>query len=43
MHRLHDATGIGVLIQDYPVVSGVSVTDEQVVEIVVAPARSPSG
>lgn len=33
LHRLHDATGIGVLIQDYPVVSGVSVTDEQVVEI----------
>jgi 4-hydroxy-tetrahydrodipicolinate synthase len=35
-HRLHDATGIGILIQDYPVVSRVSVTDEQVVEIVMA-------
>ena len=33
LHRLHDATGVGILIQDYPVVSGVSVTDEQVVEI----------
>jgi len=33
---LHDATGVGILIQDYPVISGVSVTDEQVVEIVSA-------
>ena len=30
LRRLHEETGIGVLIQDYPVVSGVSVTDEQV-------------
>jgi 4-hydroxy-tetrahydrodipicolinate synthase len=36
LHRLHEATGVGVLVQDYPVVSGVSVTDEQVVEIVLA-------
>ena len=36
LRRLHDATGVGILIQDYPVVSGVSVTDEQVVEIVSA-------
>jgi 4-hydroxy-tetrahydrodipicolinate synthase len=34
LRRLHQATGIGVLIQDYPVVSGVGVTDEQVVELV---------
>lgn len=34
--RLHEKTGIGVLIQDYPVVSGVSVTDEQVVALVQA-------
>jgi 4-hydroxy-tetrahydrodipicolinate synthase len=34
--RLHEATRVGILIQDYPVVSGVSVTDEQVVEIVSA-------
>ncbi len=34
LHRLHDATGVGVLVQDYPIVSGVTVTDEQVVEIV---------
>ncbi|GFG48969.1 dihydrodipicolinate synthase family protein [Mycolicibacterium agri] len=34
LKRLHDATGIGILIQDYPVISGVHVTDEQVVEIV---------
>lgn len=34
LRRLHDATGIGVLVQDYPVVSGVSVTDEQVVALV---------
>jgi 4-hydroxy-tetrahydrodipicolinate synthase len=33
LRRLHDATGIGVLIQDYPVVSGVSVSDEQVVAL----------
>lgn len=34
LRRLHDATGVGILIQDYPVVSGVNVTDDQVVEIV---------
>jgi 4-hydroxy-tetrahydrodipicolinate synthase len=34
LHRLHEETGVGVLIQDYPVVSGVSVTDEQVLELV---------
>lgn len=34
LHRLHAATGIGVLIQDYPVVSGVSVTDDQMLELV---------
>ncbi|MDG4668734.1 dihydrodipicolinate synthase family protein [Mycobacterium sp. 236(2023)] len=33
LQRLHSETGIGVLIQDYPVVSGVSVTDEQVVSL----------
>ena len=33
LRRLHDATGIGILIQDYPVISGVSVTDEQVVAL----------
>ncbi|MFB1299129.1 dihydrodipicolinate synthase family protein [Mycobacterium sp. pW049] len=33
LRRLHEKTGIGVLIQDYPVVSGVSVTDEQVVAL----------
>lgn len=33
LQRLHDATGVGILIQDYPVVSGVSVSDEQVVEL----------
>jgi 4-hydroxy-tetrahydrodipicolinate synthase len=33
LHRLHAETGIGVLIQDYPVVSGVHVTDEQVREL----------
>jgi 4-hydroxy-tetrahydrodipicolinate synthase len=33
LHRLHDATGVGILIQDYPVVSGVSVSDEQVVAL----------
>jgi 4-hydroxy-tetrahydrodipicolinate synthase len=36
LRRLYDATGIGVLVQDYPVVSGVYVTDEQVVQIVQA-------
>jgi 4-hydroxy-tetrahydrodipicolinate synthase len=36
LHRLHEATGIGILVQDYPVVSGVTVTDEQVVAIVSA-------
>ncbi len=36
LRRLHVETGIGVLIQDYPVVSGVSVTDEQVVALVAA-------
>jgi 4-hydroxy-tetrahydrodipicolinate synthase len=36
LRRLHDATDIGVLVQDYPVVSGVTVTDEQVVAIVAA-------
>ena len=34
LRRLYEETGIGVLIQDYPVVSGVSVTDEQVVALV---------
>jgi 4-hydroxy-tetrahydrodipicolinate synthase len=34
--RLHDATGAGILVQDYPVVSGVTVTDEQMVDIVSA-------
>lgn len=33
LHRLHAETGVGVLIQDYPVVSGVSVTDQQVCEL----------
>lgn len=36
LQRLYDATEVGILIQDYPVVSGVSVTDEQVVQIVSA-------
>lgn len=36
LRQLHEATDIGILIQDYPVVSGVNVTDEQVVEIVLA-------
>jgi 4-hydroxy-tetrahydrodipicolinate synthase len=36
LRRIHDATDVGILIQDYPVVSGVSVTDEEVVEIVSA-------
>jgi 4-hydroxy-tetrahydrodipicolinate synthase len=34
LRRLHEATGVGILIQDYPVVSGVSVSDEQVVALV---------
>ena len=34
LRRLYDATGIGILLQDYPVVSGITVTDEQVVSIV---------
>lgn len=34
LRRLYDATGIGILVQDYPVISGVTVSDEQVVEIV---------
>ena len=34
LHRLHEATGVGVLIQDYPVASGVSVTDVQALELV---------
>lgn len=34
LRRLHEATGVGILIQDYPVVSGVNVTDDQVVAIV---------
>lgn len=34
LRGLHDATGIGILLQDYPVVSGISVSDEQVVTIV---------
>ena len=33
LRRLHDATGIGILIQDYHFISGVSVTDEQVVAL----------
>lgn len=36
LRKLHDAIGIGVLAQDYPVVSGVHVSDEQVVAIVSA-------
>ncbi|HKV22189.1 MAG TPA: dihydrodipicolinate synthase family protein [Mycobacterium sp.] len=36
LERLHEATGVGILIQDYPVVSGVAVTDDQVVDIVAA-------
>ncbi|MBO0680678.1 dihydrodipicolinate synthase family protein [Mycolicibacterium sp. S2-37] len=34
LDRLHRETGIGVLIQDYPVASGISVTDEQVLTLV---------
>lgn len=33
LRQLHEATGVGILIQDYPVVSGVTVTDEQVVAL----------
>jgi 4-hydroxy-tetrahydrodipicolinate synthase len=33
LSRLHEATGVGILIQDYPVVSGVTVSDEQVVAL----------
>lgn len=36
LRRLYEATEIGILVQDYPVVSGVTVTDEQVVAIVSA-------
>jgi 4-hydroxy-tetrahydrodipicolinate synthase len=36
LRGLHDATGVGVLVQDYPVVSGVTVTVEQVVALVQA-------
>ncbi|MGV0744791.1 dihydrodipicolinate synthase family protein [Mycolicibacterium sp. XJ870] len=36
LRRLHEATGVGVLVQDYPVVSGVHVDDEQVVALVKA-------
>lgn len=33
LRRLYEATGVGILIQDYPVVSGISVSDEQVVAL----------
>jgi 4-hydroxy-tetrahydrodipicolinate synthase len=36
LKRLYDATLVGILVQDYPVVSGVTVSDEQVVAIVSA-------
>jgi 4-hydroxy-tetrahydrodipicolinate synthase len=36
LKRLYDATGVGILVQDYPVVSGVTVSDEQVVALVSA-------
>ena len=36
LHDLYDATGVGILVQDYPVVSGISVSDEEVVAIVQA-------
>jgi len=36
LRRLYAATEIGILVQDYPLVSGVTVTDEQVVAIVSA-------
>ncbi|MDF2823539.1 MAG: dihydrodipicolinate synthase family protein [Mycobacterium sp.] len=34
LRRLHEATGVGILIQDYPVVSGVSMSDQEVVALV---------
>ena len=34
LRGLYDATGIGILLQDYPVVSGITVSDEQIVTIV---------
>lgn len=34
LRGLYEATGIGILLQDYPVVSGITVSDEQVVTIV---------
>ncbi|TFV55975.1 dihydrodipicolinate synthase family protein [Mycobacterium sp. PS03-16] len=34
LHRLHAATAVGVLVQDYPVVSGISVSSEQVTALV---------
>ena len=34
LRGLYDATGIGILLQDYPVVSGITVSDEQVVTVV---------
>ena len=36
LRRLYEATEVGILVQDYPLVSGVTVTDEQVVAIVSA-------
>jgi 4-hydroxy-tetrahydrodipicolinate synthase len=36
LRRLYHATGVGILVQDYPVVSGVTVSDETVVAIVSA-------
>lgn len=36
LRGLYEVTEIGILVQDYPVVSGVTVTDEQVVAIVSA-------
>jgi 4-hydroxy-tetrahydrodipicolinate synthase len=36
LRRLYDATGVGVLVQDYPVVSGITVSDETVIAIVSA-------
>jgi len=36
LHHLYEATDVGILIQDYPVISGVDVTDDEVVEIVSA-------
>lgn len=34
LRRLHEATDVGILIQDYPVISGVTVSDEQVAALV---------